>query len=388
LFRDLWIFSVNLTRGMHNIPKLWGDKTVRPQERVSDFKSGMKAVGREFSFGFYDGITGIVTQPWKGAQAEGVSGFVKGVGKGIGGILVKPGAACLGILSHTMQGVNKEVQKLFGSNVQDYIIASRAAQGYEEWLQSSDAEKQDVIVRWKRCQKDLKKTAKPDELRGDDQEAQQKMSLEDADDQQMSGRTEEYAQSANSAETQIQSLDSTTLAMDGSQSPLRAGNTARRASSGQAGLRQSEATSEAEAQLRRSIVVRNSDPYDDEDDERSEWQRRVLQGTSERRAVVVDLSLGCQQPPSYDSGHVTATSREEFQAEHRREQREKTTQEKTEEEIVIEYTKKQSLLEVHHQDKGKGRGSAIEDEDDEELQRVLKLSVQEHANQYGEASAI
>jgi hypothetical protein len=37
-----------------------------------------------------------------------------------------------------MKGVHKEVQKLFGSNVQNYIIASRAAQGYEEWLQSSD----------------------------------------------------------------------------------------------------------------------------------------------------------------------------------------------------------------------------------------------------------
>jgi UDP:flavonoid glycosyltransferase YjiC (YdhE family) len=158
--------SVNLTRGMHNIPKLWGDETVRPQERVSDFKSGARAVGREFGFGFYDGITGLVTQPWKGAQENGATGFVKGIGKGFGGFLTKPGAACLGILSHTMQGVSKEVQKLFGSNVHDYIIASRAAQGYEEWLKSSDAEKQDVIVRWKLIQKDLKKkqTDKPDEL--------------------------------------------------------------------------------------------------------------------------------------------------------------------------------------------------------------------------------
>ena len=32
--------SVGLTKGFHNLPKLWGDKTVRPQEQVSDFKSG------------------------------------------------------------------------------------------------------------------------------------------------------------------------------------------------------------------------------------------------------------------------------------------------------------------------------------------------------------
>jgi UDP:flavonoid glycosyltransferase YjiC (YdhE family) len=380
--------SVNLTRGMHNIPKMWGDKTVRPQERVNDFKSGMKAVGREFGFGFYDGITGIVTQPWKGAQAEGASGFVKGIGKGIGGILVKPGAAFLGILSHTMQGVNKEVQKLFGSNVQDYIIASRAAQGYEEWLQGSDAEKQDVIVRWKRFQKDLKKKGKPDELWEEDQEAQQKLSLGDRSDQQNGGHTEEPAQPVNSAENQMQSLRNTTIAMDGPQSPLSAGNTARRTSSSQADLQRTETTSEAEAQLHANNGVRNSDLYGDEDDEGYEWQRRELQGPSERAAAVADMSRGCQRPPSYDLGHVTGTSREEFEAEHKGQQREKTTQEKTEEEIVIEYTKKQSVLEVHHLDKGKGRGSAIEDEDDEELQKVLKLSVQEHADQYGEASGM
>jgi hypothetical protein len=59
--------SVGLTKGFHNLPKLWGDDTVRPQEQVSDFKSAAKAVGREFAFGWYDGVTGLVTQPWKGA---------------------------------------------------------------------------------------------------------------------------------------------------------------------------------------------------------------------------------------------------------------------------------------------------------------------------------
>jgi len=32
----------------------------------------------------------------------------------------------------------------------------------------------------------------------------------------------------------------------------------------------------------------------------------------------------------------------------------------------MEYIKKQSLLEVYHQNKGKGRATAIEDNDDEE----------------------
>ena len=55
--------SVSITEGFHNAPKLWGDDTVRPQQQVSDFKSGAKAFGKEFAFGWYDGVTGLVTQP-------------------------------------------------------------------------------------------------------------------------------------------------------------------------------------------------------------------------------------------------------------------------------------------------------------------------------------
>ena len=60
--------SVGITKGFHNAPRLWNDTTVRPQEKVTDLKSGMVAIGREFGFGWYDGVTGLFTQPWKGAQ--------------------------------------------------------------------------------------------------------------------------------------------------------------------------------------------------------------------------------------------------------------------------------------------------------------------------------
>ncbi len=39
-------FTLGLARGFHNAPKLYGDDTVRPQERVTDFQSGLKAAGR------------------------------------------------------------------------------------------------------------------------------------------------------------------------------------------------------------------------------------------------------------------------------------------------------------------------------------------------------
>ena len=58
----------------------------------------------------YDGVTGLVTQPWKGARKEGTSGFFKGVGKGIGKFGTKMTAGATGILSSTIKPVYKEVQ--------------------------------------------------------------------------------------------------------------------------------------------------------------------------------------------------------------------------------------------------------------------------------------
>ena len=48
--------------------------------------------------------------------------------------------------------------------MQTYIIASRVAQGHEEWLQSSEAEKDDVIAGRKTLQQYLKKRHTPDEM--------------------------------------------------------------------------------------------------------------------------------------------------------------------------------------------------------------------------------
>lgn len=55
---------------------------------------------QELGLGFYDGITGIVTQPIRGAKQGGVGGFFKGVGKGLGGAILKPGAGT----QHTLLG--------------------------------------------------------------------------------------------------------------------------------------------------------------------------------------------------------------------------------------------------------------------------------------------
>lgn len=157
-------FSLSLAKGFHNAPKLYGDDTVRKSEPVTDLRSGIMAATKEFGYGMYDGITGLVTQPMKGAQKEGTAGFFKGIGKGLGGVWLKPGAAIFGIPGYTMKGIHRELQKQFGSSVQDYIIAARTAQGYDEWQQTSPEERKDVVQRWQAIQKDLKKKRNPDEM--------------------------------------------------------------------------------------------------------------------------------------------------------------------------------------------------------------------------------
>ena len=47
---------------------------------------------QEFGFGIYDGVSGLLTQPLEGVKKEGVAGLIKGFGKGIGGVVLKPGA--------------------------------------------------------------------------------------------------------------------------------------------------------------------------------------------------------------------------------------------------------------------------------------------------------
>lgn len=54
-------------------------------------------------------------------------------------------------------GIYKEVQKLFGSSVQNYIIAARTAQGYEDWRNSTREERLAVVARWHEIQIELSK---------------------------------------------------------------------------------------------------------------------------------------------------------------------------------------------------------------------------------------
>ncbi|KAL9072485.1 MAG: hypothetical protein Q9157_005069 [Trypethelium eluteriae] len=161
-------FSMSVARGFHNAPKLYGDDTVRQPDKITDLQSGLKAAGKisidnmqELGYGFYDGITGLVKQPAAGAKKEGAAGFLKGVGKGLGGFLLKPGAGLWGLPGYTFKGVYQELQKHMGSNSLNYIIAARVTQGHEDWQNTTTEEKQEIIRKWATLKPTLKKKKNP-----------------------------------------------------------------------------------------------------------------------------------------------------------------------------------------------------------------------------------
>jgi hypothetical protein len=43
----------NVARGFHNLPKMYGDETVRPLEKVTDVQSGLQAAGKVGWISFY-----------------------------------------------------------------------------------------------------------------------------------------------------------------------------------------------------------------------------------------------------------------------------------------------------------------------------------------------
>ena len=103
--------SLALAQGFHNAPRLWGDDTVRPPTRVTGIKSGLRAAGKEFTYGIYDGWTGVYKHPYHGAKKEGAVGFAKGVGKGLGGFVLKDLSALMGLPAYTLKGIGKEIGK-------------------------------------------------------------------------------------------------------------------------------------------------------------------------------------------------------------------------------------------------------------------------------------
>jgi hypothetical protein len=116
---------------------------------------------QQFGFGLYDGITGIVTDPYKGAKKEGGVGFVKGVGRGIMSVPFRVMGGAWAVPGYAMKGLYQEMIKSKGTGVQNYIIAARISQGYDESIEVTPQERADIVSKWKIVKVNMKKKKNP-----------------------------------------------------------------------------------------------------------------------------------------------------------------------------------------------------------------------------------
>jgi len=75
------------------------------KEKPSHVGEGLLYGAKGLGQGIFDGVTGLVTQPVKGAQKEGLLGFAKGVGKGLIGVGVKPVVGVTDLVTKTTEGI-------------------------------------------------------------------------------------------------------------------------------------------------------------------------------------------------------------------------------------------------------------------------------------------
>ena len=135
--------TLAIAQGFHNAPRLYGDSTVRPPRRISGFHSGVRAAGEEFIYGIYDGVTGLVLQPYHGAREKGPVGFIKGIGKGVGGFVLKDIAALIGPVGYTLKGIHKELKK--GKQPTKFIRRARMMQGQQETKALSSEDEEHIV---------------------------------------------------------------------------------------------------------------------------------------------------------------------------------------------------------------------------------------------------
>lgn len=137
--------ALAVAQGFHNAPRLYGDSTVRTPRRISGMKSGLRAAGEEFAYGVYDGVTGLVLQPYYGVKKDGVKGLVPGIGKGLFGFILKDLAAIIGPVGYTLKGVHKEMVK--SKQPTAFIRRARVKQGGKDKGSLKNAKLQEIEAR-------------------------------------------------------------------------------------------------------------------------------------------------------------------------------------------------------------------------------------------------
>lgn len=133
-----------ITEGMRTMPRYYGGK-VRDNGKVVDMKSGAVVAGKTFAWGFVDGLSDVVMEPWKGATEEGALGAVKGIGRGMGSLVTNTGAGMFGLFAYPGAGISKSIRAAVHVGTRKRVEKERRVEG--KWLvERVRAESVDSVV--------------------------------------------------------------------------------------------------------------------------------------------------------------------------------------------------------------------------------------------------
>ncbi|PBK83146.1 glycosyltransferase family 1 protein [Armillaria gallica] len=135
--------------GFQNAPKLYGSQ-IREPGKVTNFSSGLKEAGKGFVYGWYDGVTGLVREPIKGAQKDGFVGAIKGSARSFANAAMKPSAGIVGLMSHPMNGAWKSIRSHSSKHQEERQRRStRILDGVEEARRSTPQERNVILNRFR-----------------------------------------------------------------------------------------------------------------------------------------------------------------------------------------------------------------------------------------------
>ncbi|KAF2626779.1 glycosyltransferase family 1 protein [Macroventuria anomochaeta] len=148
----------NMANGFRNLPSYAiRNDPARRRDEITSLGSGCKLAGKEFFLGFGDAFQGIVRHPYLGAKQEGLVGFGKGIGRGVGGFYFHSMAAIFGLPGYFLKGVEKELLRRHLTTLQAEIFLIQLRRSSLDFRQATEAEKVEVVEQWKELKASIAK---------------------------------------------------------------------------------------------------------------------------------------------------------------------------------------------------------------------------------------
>ena len=162
---------VALHEGFDALPAMMGSQ-VRERGHVEDFGTGVTEGGKGLFYGWWDGITGLVTEPIAGGKKEGALGVIKGMGRSCTSFLTgylktlntltradvnvtaRPAAGVLGMMALPIHGAFKSIRRQTAGQPERALAKSRREVSYDLVKHLSQEESRKITARFAELDKE------------------------------------------------------------------------------------------------------------------------------------------------------------------------------------------------------------------------------------------